>query len=83
VPNISHDAIRWARRFAPLPNLHPEKPNGNYQPMKSRIFRYALLALLITGITLAIVYRDAFDAAALETWVKDAGPAGPILFMLI
>ena len=51
--------------------------------MKSRIFRYALLALLITGIALAIVYRDAFDAAALETWVKDAGPAGPILFMLI
>ena len=51
--------------------------------MNKRIFRYALLALLITGITLAIVYRDAFDAAALETWVKDAGPAGPILFMLI
>ena len=51
--------------------------------MKTRILRYALLALLIAGITLAIVYRDAFDAAALEIWVKDAGPAGPILFMLI
>ena len=51
--------------------------------MKTRILRYALLALLIAGIALAIVYRDAFDAAALEIWVKDAGPAGPILFMLI
>ena len=51
--------------------------------MNTRIFRYTLLALLITGITLAIVYRDAFDAAELEAWVKDAGPAGPILFMLI
>ncbi len=51
--------------------------------MNKRIFRYALFALLLAGITLAIIYRDAFDATALETWVKDAGPAGPILFMLI
>ncbi len=51
--------------------------------MNTRIFRYALFALLIAGIALAIVYRDAFDAAALEIWVKDAGPAGPILFMLV
>jgi len=51
--------------------------------MKTRIIRYSLFALLIAGITLAVIYRDAFDAAELESWVKDAGPAGPILFMLI
>jgi len=48
-----------------------------------KIIRYILIALLIAGIALAIVYRDTFDAAALEAWVKDAGPAGPLLFMLI
>lgn len=31
---------------------------------------------------MTFVYRDAIDIAALETWVKEAGPAGPILFML-
>ena len=48
-----------------------------------KLIRYSLFALLATGIALAIVYRDSFDAAALETWVKDAGAAGPILFMAI
>lgn len=48
-----------------------------------KIFRLALFALLIAGIALAVVYRDTFDIAALEIWVKDAGAAGPILFMAI
>ncbi len=48
-----------------------------------KIVRLALFALLFAGISLAIIYRDAFDAAALEAWVKDAGAAGPILFMAI
>lgn len=48
-----------------------------------KIFRYSLFALLATGITLAIIYRDVFDAAALETWIQNSGPAGPLLFMLI
>jgi len=48
-----------------------------------KLIRYTLFALLIAGIALAVVYRDSFDAAALEAWVKDAGPAGPLLFMAI
>jgi uncharacterized membrane protein YdjX (TVP38/TMEM64 family)/rhodanese-related sulfurtransferase len=51
--------------------------------MKSNVLRLAITALLLVGIGLAIVYRDVFDPAALEDWVKDAGPAGPILFMAI
>ena len=37
----------------------------------------------MAGITVAIVYREHFDAAALEHWVNNAGAAGPIVFMLI
>jgi uncharacterized membrane protein YdjX (TVP38/TMEM64 family) len=48
-----------------------------------KIFRLALFVLLIAGIALALVNREAFDAAALEAWVKDAGTAGPLLFMFI
>jgi len=48
-----------------------------------KLIRYSLFALLVAGIALAIVYRDSFDAAALEVWVKDAGPIGPLVFMLI
>jgi len=38
---------------------------------------------VIVGITLAVTYRDVFDAAALEEWVVEAGAAGPVLFMLV
>jgi len=48
-----------------------------------KVLRIAIMFLLIAGIAVAIIYRDQFDAAALETWVNDAGSAGPILFMLI
>ena len=51
--------------------------------MKSKLLRLGLLLLVIAGITLAIVYRDRFDATALEQWVAGAGAAGPIVFMLI
>jgi len=45
--------------------------------------RIALLAALLTGIALAVAYRDLLDAAALESWVRDAGIAAPLLFMSI
>jgi len=51
--------------------------------MKNKIARVLLLAVIILGISLAVIYREAFDVAALEAWVKEAGPAGPILFMAI
>lgn len=47
------------------------------------LLRLVVLLLLVAGITAAIIYRNQFDAAALENWVKDAGSAGPIVFMLI
>jgi len=51
--------------------------------MDNKLARIFLSGVVIAGITLAVIYREAFDAAALEAWVKEAGPAGPILFMAI
>ena len=51
--------------------------------MQARFLRFGLLAVLLAGIALAVIYREQFDAAALEAWVREAGPAGPVLFMVI
>lgn len=48
-----------------------------------KLLRVSVLLLLVAGIAAAIIYRDQFDANALESWVKNAGSAGPIVFMLI
>lgn len=49
----------------------------------NKVLRIGILLLLVAGIVAAIIYREQFDAAALEHWVKDAGSAGPVVFMLI
>ncbi len=49
----------------------------------NRLIRILLLLGLLAGVVLAIIYRDQFDAAALEAWVRDAGPLAPLLFMLV
>jgi uncharacterized membrane protein YdjX (TVP38/TMEM64 family)/rhodanese-related sulfurtransferase len=51
--------------------------------VKSRLVRVALVLVLVVGSTLAIVYRDQVDAAALERWVADTGAVAPFVFMLI
>lgn len=50
---------------------------------KKTLQRILILLFLIAGVTLAIVYRDQFDAAGIERWVAAAGIAGPIVFVLI
>lgn len=49
----------------------------------NHIMRIVLFLGLLAAVTLAIIYRDQFDGAALEAWVRDAGPVAPLLFMLI
>lgn len=51
--------------------------------MKTDIVRWFVLVVVVTGIAVALMYRDQFDAAALEQWVQDAGLAGPLVFMAI
>lgn len=51
--------------------------------MKSKLIRLGLFFVLATGIALAIIYRDQFNAVVLENWVKEAGAAGPVIYILI
>ena len=45
--------------------------------------RILLLVALVTGVILAVTYREHFDAAGIKHWVDAAGFAGPIVFVLI
>ncbi len=45
--------------------------------------RIVLFAALAAAIAPALVYRDLFDAAALEAWIAAAGALGPLLYMAI
>ena len=51
--------------------------------MNNKSFRFGVSGLLIAGIAIAVVYREQFDAVALEQWIPGACIAGPIVFMLI
>ncbi len=51
--------------------------------MKSKALRWLLFILLLTAIVLAFFYRDQLDTVAMQQWIKQAGPAAPVLFMLI
>ena len=57
--------------------------SGGVAMNNNRLIRILLLLGLLAGVVLAIIYRDQFDAAALEAWVRDAGPLAPLLFMLV
>lgn len=50
---------------------------------KNFLIRLLIVIGLAVGIGLAIVYRDHFDVATLESWIKDAGVLAPVIFMLI
>lgn len=45
--------------------------------------RIAVLLLLVAGIAAVIAFREQLDAAALESRVREAGNAAPVLFMVI
>lgn len=49
----------------------------------NRLIRILLILGLAVGILIAIVYRDSFEVAALESWINDAGVLAPIVFILI
>ncbi len=51
--------------------------------MKTKLTRLLVLILIVIGIALVIINRDQLDATALEQWVKNAGAAGPVVFMLL
>ena len=51
--------------------------------VKNKLLKIIMLLVLIAGITAVVVYRDQLSAEALQQWLTDAGPAAPLLFMLI
>jgi uncharacterized membrane protein YdjX (TVP38/TMEM64 family) len=51
--------------------------------MNSKWLRIVLFVVLVSGISLAVIYRDQFNAEALENWVNGAGAAGPVIYILI
>ena len=61
----------------------PSIAGNGTKAMKSNLIRLALMLVVFAGITLAVVYRDRFDAVALEQWVAGAGVGGPIIFMSV
>ena len=48
-----------------------------------KLMRFTLMAALLVGIALAAVYREQFSAAALQSWMQDAGVAAPLIFMAL
>lgn len=49
----------------------------------NKSLRLVLLFFLLSGIAIAIYYRERFDVQALQTWVDNAGVVAPIVFMLV
>ena len=56
---------------------------GGAGAVRRNLSRLLLLAFIVVGIALVVIYRDELDAAALEQWVENAGVAAPLLFMAI
>jgi uncharacterized membrane protein YdjX (TVP38/TMEM64 family)/rhodanese-related sulfurtransferase len=50
---------------------------------RKMLARIVLFAALAAAIALAYIYRDLLNVAALEDWVKKAGPLGPVLYMAV
>jgi uncharacterized membrane protein YdjX (TVP38/TMEM64 family)/rhodanese-related sulfurtransferase len=57
--------------------------NGTATMNKHRLLRISLFLALVAAVTLTVIYRDRFDGAALEAWIRGAGAIAPLLFMLI
>lgn len=50
---------------------------------RKMLVRLTIFVALIATIAVASLYRDQISGTALEGWVRGAGPAGPLFFMLL
>jgi uncharacterized membrane protein YdjX (TVP38/TMEM64 family)/rhodanese-related sulfurtransferase len=63
--------------------INPCQADRNTGMKTNRILRALLLLVLVAGIALAVLNRERFDTATLDAWIREAGIAAPLLFMLI
>ena len=50
---------------------------------RKMLVRLTVFVALVAMIAIAALLRNQINSAALETWVKGAGPAGPLLYMVL
>ncbi len=50
---------------------------------RATLIRFAVLAVLVAAIGVAVYYRSALSTQALESWVQQFGAAGPLVFMAV
>ena len=51
--------------------------------MYKKLFKVILFLLVVTGIGVAVVFRDYLAISEMEVWIRSAGIAGPVVFVLI
>jgi uncharacterized membrane protein YdjX (TVP38/TMEM64 family)/rhodanese-related sulfurtransferase len=51
--------------------------------MSHLFYRLLLFVVLLIGVSLAIVYRDAFNYQTIQIWVEQAGYIAPLIFIII
>ena len=49
----------------------------------AKLTRFTLIAMILAGIAVAALYREQFSATALQSWMRDAGVAAPLVFMAL
>ena len=50
---------------------------------RKMLVRLTVFVALVALIAIAALYRNQINSAALETWVKGAGAAGPLMYMVL
>jgi uncharacterized membrane protein YdjX (TVP38/TMEM64 family) len=51
--------------------------------MSKPLSRLLILGVLGVAILVALLYREQIDPAAIQAWLAEAGPAGPLTFILV
>ena len=52
-------------------------------PLSSMVLRGAIMVVLLVGVVMALANYTALDSNIVDVWVKEAGLAGPLLFIVV
>ncbi len=51
--------------------------------MKNNLWKFLLLVFIVVGIALVVTYHNQLNATVIQNWIRTAGDAAPLLFMLV